>query len=93
MRRALSIVVVIVMLAVGASAQSVEIQPPRELRPLSAEDVLSAVSIASGPLSFSPDGRSIIYVVQDPRRTKALGPSSDRMMSQNGVPISALGTD
>jgi dipeptidyl aminopeptidase/acylaminoacyl peptidase len=93
MRRALSIVVVIVMLAVGASAQSVEIQPPRELRPLSAEDVLSAVSIASGPLSFSPDGRSIIYVVQDPKRTKALGPSSDRMMSQNGVPISALGTD
>jgi len=90
MHRALSSFVVIVALV--ASVQSAE-QQAKQFRPLSAEDVLSAVSIANGPLSLSRDGRLLVYVVQDPRRTKSQGPFSGRIVSDSGVPLSALGTD
>jgi len=63
------------------------------LRPLSAEDALSAVSFANGPLTLAADGDRLAYVVQDPRRRLTFGASSGSEISEGGVPASGLGTD
>jgi len=63
------------------------------LRPLSAEDALSAVSFANGPLTLAADGDWLAYVVQDPRRRLTFGASSGSEISEGGVPASGLGTD
>jgi len=63
------------------------------IRPLQPEDVLSAVSIANGPLSMSPDGRWLVYVVQNPRKNQPSSLPSNVVSNEKGVPASVVGTD
>jgi dipeptidyl aminopeptidase/acylaminoacyl peptidase len=73
--------------------ESTEARQTKEVRPLSAEDILSAVSFANGPLTLTADGGWLAYVVQDPRRRQVFGASSGSEIGEGGVPASALGTD
>jgi dipeptidyl aminopeptidase/acylaminoacyl peptidase len=73
--------------------ESAEDQQTKELRPLLAEDALSLVSFANGPLTLAADGNWLAYVVQDARRRQTFGASSGGEISEGGVPASALGTD
>src|SRR5258708_4668678 len=53
-------------------------------RPLSAEDALSAEAIANGPISLSPDGKWVVYTVQDPKRRRTFGASYGGEIGENG---------
>lgn len=91
--RTLAAVSFVALLASAAWAQFVESKENTRLRPLSGEDALSALTLADGPLSLSPDDRWLVYTVQDPRRRGKLATGLADGISASGVPSTALGTD
>ncbi len=91
--RTLAAAACMAFLACAAWAQSIAEKENAHPGPLSAEDALSGVSMANGPLSLSPDGRWLAYAVQDPRRRRAPRPEASDPVEENGIPGFAMGTD
>ena len=64
----------------------------QKAEPLPAKKLLKARSfVAYSPVEFSPDGKSLAYTVQNPRRTEPLPTNTDA--DRNGVPAGTRGAD
>ena len=64
-----------------------------QLGPFSAADALSEVSIANGPLSLSPDGKWVIYIVQESRRQQNSGAVLSDQILEKSIPGFEADTD
>ncbi len=92
-RHGLLLLSVVFAFLLAVQAQTARNDGLAQLRPLQPEDILSAVSIANGPLSVSKDGRWLVYVVQNPRRVQPSSFASNVVSNEKGVPASVRGTD